>query len=339
MSDYPQAVHITDDSLTAFIDGVPYLTNRSNSNFDVIRDLLNDPATTSDQLINAFKPITQVASVLAGVYDVEVRGGQVYVNGAVIDTYLAKRAVDLSNAGFDLTQGWVQFIQNVYANPFTEVREELYGWMERAQMPITKNGTFLAYKIVDSDYLDRRTHTFSNRVGEVVSMPREECDNESRQLCSQGLHFCSKAYFPSFGIHNGDHVMIIEINPADVVSIPYSGEQKGRAWRYSVVGEISPEHAGSRSWLPVDDTWDTPDDEDFDVEDETDTVDVPISVRVKDSGVTVHTKQFGDLTFERFIQLRSNNGGTNAGLAKALDVPAGTVGKWLAKFKAQGCKV
>lgn len=352
---YP--LHVTDKTLTAFIDGVPYITDRSNPNFETIRDLLNDPATSSDQLINAFKPINVVAASLAGVYDVEIRGGEVLVSGVPVDTPLTRRLLDLAEAGLDTTAG-VKFAQNVYANPFTEAREELYTWLELSQMPITPDGCFLAYKIVDHDYLDRHSRTFDNSVGKVVSMPREECDNTSRALCSNGLHFCSKDYFPTFGIHPGDHVMIVKINPADVVSIPRNQAGKGRAWRWEVVSEISPDHAGVRSWLPVDPTWDTPEfDDELEPgeEDENDSVaavsgltpggscrsseDVPISVRVKDADVTVKTKQYGDLTFHRFIQLRANNGGTNAGLAKALDVPAGTVGKWLAKFKAQGCKV
>lgn len=338
---YP--IHITDKTLTAFIDGVPYLTDRSNPNFDQIRDLLNDTATTSDQLINAFKPINVVAASLAGVYDVEIAGGQVLVSGTAIDTPLARRLVDIAQAGLDTSAG-VAFAQNVYANPFIEAREELYTWLELSEMPITPDGCFLAYKIVNSNYLDRHSRTFDNRVGNVVSMPREECDNSSRALCSKGLHFCSKDYFPTFGIYDGDHLLIIKINPADVVSIPENQAGKGRTWRYEVVGEISPDHAGVRTWLPVDPTWDAPDTDEVTVADveefltETEE-DVPVKVRVKDQTVTVKTKQYGDLTFERFIQLRANNGGTNAGLAKALDVPAGTVGKWLAKYKAQGCKI
>jgi hypothetical protein len=329
MPSYPY--HVTGTTFSAFIDGVPYQTDKSNPNWASIIEMINSPDTTSDQLINAIKPIGQVASALNGVFDVEIVGGDVLVNGEAVDSYLTQRMLEITSEGFAV-EPWVAFVQNIFANPFTEAREEFYAWMERAQMPITPNGGFLAFKVVNSDYKDRYSRTFSNRVGEVVSMPREECDNRSRALCSKGLHFCSRDYLPQFGVHAGDHVMIIEVNPADVVSIPQGETAKGRTWRYKVVGEISPEHAGIRSWLPVDATWDAPDEV---VEQD----DVPISVRVKDANRTVETKQFGPLTFERFVQLRANSGGTNAGLAKALDVPAGTVGKWLAKFKKQGCKV
>jgi hypothetical protein len=331
--------HLTGTTLSAFIDGAPYQTDKSNPNWSSIVALLNDPATTSDQLINAIKPIRQVTAALTGVVDVQVAGGDIIINGELVDNYLTQSVLRIIAEGFDV-EPWVKFVQNVYANPFVEAREEFYAWMERAKMPITPSGCFLAYKVVNSNFLDRYSRTFDNHRGNVVSMPREDCDNSSRALCSKGLHFCSASYLPTFGVYEGDHIMLIEINPADVVSIPTSETDKGRTWRYEVVGEISREMAGVKSWLPIDSTWDVPEDEDEEFGlDETGTSDVPISVRVKDANRVVETKQYGPITFERFVQMRANNGGTNAGLAKALDVPAGTVGKWLAKFKKLGCKV
>jgi hypothetical protein len=51
-----------------------------------------------------------------------------------------------------------------------------------------------------------------------------------------GLHFCSRDYLSHFG---GERIMILKINPRDVVSIPVDyNAAKGRACRYEVIGEL-----------------------------------------------------------------------------------------------------
>jgi hypothetical protein len=72
-------------------------------------------------------------------------------------------------------------------------------------------------------------------------MERHEVDDNKDRTCSSGLHFCSKDYLNSFG---GERVVIVKINPRDVVSIPSDyNDTKGRACRYEVVGEIDADKA------------------------------------------------------------------------------------------------
>jgi hypothetical protein len=67
-------------------------------------------------------------------------------------------------------------------------------------------------------------------------MDRNQVNDDARQTCSAGLHFCSEGYLRNFG---GARVMILKINPRDVVSIPTDYDNsKGRACRYEVVGEV-----------------------------------------------------------------------------------------------------
>jgi hypothetical protein len=78
-----------------------------------------------------------------------------------------------------------------------------------------------------------------NSVGKIVEMERNEVDDNKDQTCSTGLHFCSQDYLPHFGNGYDSRVVILKINPADVVSIPSDyNNAKGRACRYEVVGEI-----------------------------------------------------------------------------------------------------
>jgi hypothetical protein len=74
-------------------------------------------------------------------------------------------------------------------------------------------------------------------VGDVVEQKRNEVDDIRDNVCSNGLHFCSMSYLPHYMGGNG-RVVIVKINPADVVSIPSDyNNAKGRCCKYVVVGE------------------------------------------------------------------------------------------------------
>jgi hypothetical protein len=77
-----------------------------------------------------------------------------------------------------------------------------------------------------------------NSPGTVVEMERNQVDDNKDQTCSTGLHFCGLSYLDHFG-GSDSRVVIVKIDPADVVSIPsdYNGA-KGRACRYEVIGEM-----------------------------------------------------------------------------------------------------
>jgi hypothetical protein len=108
-------------------------------------------------------------------------------------------------------------------------------------LPITPDGHFLAYKKVKVDYKDCYSGTMDNSVGQVVEMERNRVDDDKDRTCSTGLHFCSREYLNHFG---GERVVIVKINPRDVVSIPADyNNTKGRACRYEVIDEIDKEKA------------------------------------------------------------------------------------------------
>lgn len=67
-------------------------------------------------------------------------------------------------------------------------------------------------------YTDQHSHTFRIKLGQPVSMPREETDQDSTRSCSRGLHCASAGwleenYFGRVGLE-------VLVNPANVVAIP-----------------------------------------------------------------------------------------------------------------------
>jgi hypothetical protein len=160
--------------------------------------------------------------------------------GEELHTSLSVRMIQMLQDGFPV-EPMVAFMENLMLNPSKRAVTELYGFLEKNSLPITPDGHFLAYKKVRYDYKDCHTGTMDNSVGKVVEMERNAVDDDKDRTCSTGLHFCSRDYLNHFG---GERIVIVKVNPRDVVSIPsdYNGA-KGRACRYEVVDEIDKDKA------------------------------------------------------------------------------------------------
>lgn len=153
--------------------------------------------------------------------------------------------------GFPVTP-LVKFIDNLMENPSARAVRELYGFLEKNNLPITEDGYFLAYKKVRGNYLDVYSGTMDNSVGKVVTMPRRKVNDNAEQICSEGLHFCSIDYLKHFG---GERVVIVKINPRDVVSIPVDyNNAKGRCCAYEVVGEVEDMYQPEKAFTAAVDT-------------------------------------------------------------------------------------
>lgn len=159
-------------------------------------------------------------------------------DGHVIKSSLVDRIIHMMQEGFN-ADSMLKFLENLMQNPSHQAVQELYLFLEAGQLPITVDGHFLAYKKVQSNYMDFYTQTIDHSIGKIVTMPRYAVDDDRNRTCSSGLHFCSLNYLPHYHGNQG-RVVIVKINPADVVSIPsdYSNT-KGRTCRYEVIGEYT----------------------------------------------------------------------------------------------------
>jgi len=175
-----------------------------------------------------------------GKGNVSVQGEKLFWRGKELHSTMAVRMISMLQEGFPI-EPMVNFMDNLFTNPSKRAVDELYGFLEKNQLPITPDGHFLAYKKVRGDYKDCHSGTMDNSVGRIVAMERNEVDDNKDRTCSTGLHFCGLSYLNHFG---GERIMIVKINPRDVVSIPTDyNEAKGRACRYEVIGELGAEEA------------------------------------------------------------------------------------------------
>lgn len=257
---------LTDTTISVVIGKTVMTSDRSNPRWEDIKSALNNDETTEEEMVALMKPIVIVEKAVSGHSIIEIKHGGVYVRGNVVHSTLTSRMLDILAEGLDIDP-WIKFAENLFSNPVASAQDELYDFLEKSDLPITPDGCFIAYKIVREDYKDIYSGTMDNSVGQIVEMQggRNAVDGDRNRTCSQGLHFCSKGYLGHYGTGPGSRVMIVKINPADVVAIPIDyNHAKGRAWRYEVIGELPMEEAQVRQWSSVYSDWDAPDfDDDF----------------------------------------------------------------------------
>ena len=168
--------------------------------------------------------------------------GQVTYEGEIVHGSISKRILEFMSKGLPF-QPLVNFLNNLMENPSMQSQKELYDFLEHEHLPITDDGHFLAYKAVRSDYKDKYKGVFDNSVGNVVKMQRAKVDDDRARSCSDGLHAGALNYVAGYGsVEAGDKIVIVKINPRDVVSVPSDCNcEKLRTCRYEVVGEYQGE--------------------------------------------------------------------------------------------------
>ena len=231
-------------NVTVVIDGKPHTISKSHVSYSKVVDAIK--AGEWDTVKNIIDPVKVVLNYGAG--NISIQGDQLFWKGEPFAGVLATRMIAMLEEGFSI-EPMVLFMHNLLKNPSKRSVDELYGFLEKNNLPITPDGYFLAYKKVRNDFLDIHSGTMLNAPGTVVEMERYKVDDNKDQTCSTGLHFCGMSYLSHFG-SGGDRTVIVKIDPADVVSIPsdYNGA-KGRACRYEVIGElgVDPDKAFDKS--------------------------------------------------------------------------------------------
>lgn len=147
---------------------------------------------------------------------VEIKGIDLYFDGEKFDPIFAE-AYQVSRAHGLSVEKLNLFFQNLKENPSPISVHAFSAFVAKARHPITDRGTFLAYKRVRSNWKDVHSNTFDNRPECVVEMDRSLVDIDQYETCSTGFHACSYDYLENF---SGENVIVVEINPRDVVAVP-----------------------------------------------------------------------------------------------------------------------
>lgn len=175
-----------------------------------------------------------------------IKSGKLFLKGddVEIPELLAKKLLELEATDADFMP-LVRFWKKLKSNPSSASIEQLYGFIEANNIPITEMGDIVTEKGVNQrigapagELVDARTGKVDNSIGMEVVMDRSKVDPNPNQTCSHGLHVGAPDYVRRFYSQN----ILVEcvVNPRDVVAVPTDYKNtKMRVCRYVVVGYSS----------------------------------------------------------------------------------------------------
>lgn len=245
----------TKDTVTIVSGGRVGQVSRGQGHFtEVINALKRGDYSAA---FNAIDRATQVVKRSFGAFSVS--DGVVKRNGVAVHNVITNRILQFIDSGLPF-KGLLAFLENLLGNPSKRAIDEGYLFLEHENMPITEDGCFLAYKSISSDWLSKASGSedvevsrddgrtwkvhrgrIPNFVGSIVRMKRNLVDDDKDRHCSNGLHVGALGYAgPNGWYHSGsDHVVIVKVNPRDIVSVPTDhSSQKLRVCQYEVVSEF-----------------------------------------------------------------------------------------------------
>jgi hypothetical protein len=257
------AWNLTGQNLCIFIDGRSFTMPRSDENFrKVLEAAENDDVDTVLRYMDAKRTIS-VETEGRIAFD----GQHLTFEGETIHNVITERLHYLWSNGLPY-KSLLRFMDRLMDNPSRRAVQELYRFLEACELPITSDGYFLAYKRVRDNFTDIHSGKFDNSVGATPSVRRNEVDEDSHRTCSYGLHVCSAAYLPYFGCGPGNRIVVVKVDPADVVAVPHDyNNSKMRVCAYEVIQDVTDKFGGSDSVLPSNFTSNTEWDEDWDDDD------------------------------------------------------------------------
>ncbi len=157
----------------------------------------------------------------------------------------------------------VKFMENIQDNVSQNSREELFKWLTAQRLEIDEDGMVIGYRGLRSDMMsahaggafvltaEQREEGFEepgqwveghvpNKIGSIVSMNREDVDDNTGASCSHGLHIGSESYARSWA--DSATTIVVRVNPRDVVAVPKYEVDKMRVCRYEILSMIGHDH-------------------------------------------------------------------------------------------------
>jgi len=232
----------TNGSVTLYLNDECLTVATDHPNYNKIIDAIkSNDFSQIETLVNVAKAVTQYTSGR-----VKIINGEIFYGDFAVHNTLTDRIIKMMGEGFKFDH-MIKFLENLMQNSSKRAVDETYWFLENYGLPITDDGCFIAYKAVRNNYTDIYSGKFNNTIGSVVSMSRNQVDDNYGIDCSHGLHVGALDYVVGYGhfvkgqpiADGGNRLLLVKVNPKDVVSVPkYEGHTKMRVCEYTVVSEI-----------------------------------------------------------------------------------------------------
>lgn len=238
---------ITDNNVTVNYNGQTHVVSRHDKLADKLIEALKSRDFESiPTLVSKAKFIEKSSG---GKFVIE--NDKILVDGIPAPHALSNKILKFHEEGLPY-EPLIKFARNLQLNPSFRAVNQLFEFLEKNDHPITDNGCFIAYKKVRSDFLDIHSATMDNSVGRVVSMPRNQVNEDPYVTCSHGLHVANFSYANNF--YSGGVMLEVEVNPKDVVAVPVDYNQsKIRVCEYRVLGVVNQEVCTPIRYTELDD--------------------------------------------------------------------------------------
>ena len=226
----------TPSGLTLFIDGLRHVVAHDHPNIAAIRTAIREKRYSD--ILNLADMSQAVKTWLSTDPDFVLAGDCLTFKGKAFSQAVTNKALNMIERGHS-PDSLFNFLRKVRNNPSLVAQKELLLFCVANEFMIHEDGDILAYKSVRDDYTDIHSGKYRNAIGDVLEMDRQDVDDDRNNVCSSGFHFAAHEYAVTWHHRDDARLMIMKINPADVVSIPSDyNNQKGRTCRYEVIAEI-----------------------------------------------------------------------------------------------------
>lgn len=221
---------LTNESVTIVWEGKTHSVKKGSPHFLALRKAVLDEKW--DDVPNHLTVAKSLKEWAKG--KVTLSGDTFSFDGEEIPNNINSRIIKMATGGEDPTPLF-KFWERLKKNPSWRSVKQLWDFLSHQGIPLTKDGTFLAYKSVKADYKDVHSGQFDNKPGVVNEMPRNQISDDPNHACHEGFHVGALGYAKSF--HSGGRIVVCEVDPENVVSVPYdSSSQKMRVCKYKVIG-------------------------------------------------------------------------------------------------------
>jgi hypothetical protein len=225
------AYTVTTETITIVWKGKPYTVKKGSPNFTALKAAIMEEDW--DAVPGYLTAAKGIESWSEGSF--RVGNSQVTYEGETLPKSLAQRIIAMAGKG-ESPKPLFRFWAKLQENPSYRSVEQLWGFLEHKNIPITEDGNFLAYKSVRPNYRDIHSGSVDNSIGTEHEMKRNRISDDPQLPCHVGFHVGAYGYASTFG-SDDRRIVICEVNPRDVVCVPYDASQeKMRVCRYKVIG-------------------------------------------------------------------------------------------------------
>lgn len=227
---------ITPGSATISCSGNTKTFMAGTAEYDKVKELVKagDEAGLIDLLSNFKNKIESKCK------DFRVEDDVVFIKGVdgteeSLPAVLGERLIQFADEGLPY-QPIINFWNRLMKNPSYTAVQRLFECLEVNKHPLNSDGKFLAWKKVRSNFRDIHSGKFDNSPGTIVSVRRNQVDEDPDRTCSFGLHVASYDYANNHYGSDNDVLLEVLVDPADVVAVPRDyNSQKLRVCKYEVV--------------------------------------------------------------------------------------------------------